>query len=129
MEAILIKSIEKRESLLAADWYYYLITAELRVLPAVSEEFGLIACSELTEIARKLVASRLTKLAGCLSDERGVYYLSSLSRKEFLESATISNIVEAFKKEELDLQAEFTKLMDQALIAERLNSLHQGDKQ
>ncbi len=128
MEAILIKSVEKREALFAADGYHYLITAELRVFPMVSGNLSGVSGCHQPGLARKIVKAGLTDLVG-QSEDSGFFYLTKFSKKEFLQSATISNIVEAFQKEEADLQAEFTKLMDQALIADKLNAVSQGDKQ
>jgi len=121
MEAILIKSVERRAALLAADEYHYFITAELRVAPVTSEGYW------DREVAEIIVKSGLTKLTPH-KEENGGVYLSTIFKKEFDGSVTISSIYDELSKMESELQAEFTKLMDQVSIVNRVSRVISGDK-
>jgi hypothetical protein len=122
MEAILIKSVERRAAFLAKDGYSYLITAELRVIPETSDGHW------DREVAEIIIKSGLTKLTPQKMENGGVY-LSTIFKKEFDGSATISSIYDELSKMESELQAEFTKLMDQVSIVNRVSRVISGDKQ
>lgn len=122
MEAILIKSVERRAALLAADEYHYFITAELRVIPETSDGHW------DREVAEIIIKSGLTKLTPH-KEENGGVYLSTIFKKEFDGSSTISSIYDELSKIESELQAEFTRLMDQVSIINRVNRVISGDKQ
>jgi hypothetical protein len=122
MSTILLKSVERREPYLAKDDCSYLITAELRVMPVTSE--GLWD----REVAEIIIKSGLTKLTPQKMENGGVY-LSTIFKKEFDGSATISSIYDELSKMESELQAEFTKLMDQVSIVNRVSRVISGDKQ
>ena len=90
--------------------------------PVVSEKLSGVGGRHQPMLARKIVKSGLSDLI-CHSEDNGFFYLTKFSKKKFPETATISAVLESFLKEESDLQDEFTKLMDQALIADTLSAI------
>jgi len=119
MIAVLIRSIMRYDDGVGDEKYD--VTAELRVYPVTSS--GQID----KDLGAKLVKCGIFTWTE-VREKDGSYYLRKVITKHFDPSTPISQIYDEFKKENEEWQAEFSKLMDKAIIIEQFIRLTQEGK-
>ena len=123
MESIIVRSFNRHGGALGNpnDEEKFEVTAELRVYPCNSKG------SYDREIGSKVAKCYPDGWLEVIEPNNGMY-LSQLAIKYFKPETTIAEVYDAFKKDQDEWQAEYTELIDKAIILERFIKLSQEAK-